>query len=50
MTNTRLIEGFRDYLLVELHLAEATVETYYRECRAFAAYLEDERLQLGEVD
>ncbi|AFG38163.1 site-specific tyrosine recombinase XerD [Spirochaeta africana] len=50
MTNQQLIERFRDYLLVELHLAEATVDTYYRESMRFAGYLEQQATGIAEAD
>ncbi|MFW6363276.1 MAG: tyrosine-type recombinase/integrase, partial [Spirochaeta sp.] len=50
MTNQQLIERFRDYVQVELHLAEATVETYYRECLRFVAYLETQQQTIVDAD
>ncbi len=50
MTNSQLVERFRDYLLVELHLAEATVETYFRECRIFSEYLDEQGQSLASAD
>lgn len=50
MTNTQLAKRFRDYVLVELHLAEATVETYFRECMRFVNYLDDAGVSIAAVD
>lgn len=50
MKNDLLVTRFRDYLLVELHLAEATVETYHRECMRFAAYLNDQESTMESAD
>ncbi len=46
----RILQGFEDYLNVELRLSRQTVKTYLADLRVFFDYLKDNKKNLGKVE